>query len=461
MAKNKIRTYFIVGDLIASALTWGLFFVYRKVFIETVKFGVVVPVHPDFKFLTGLILMPLFWFLLFYSSGAYSDIRRLQPGRAWFNLILPTIIGSSVIFFLLLLDDIVISYHTYYRSFAVLLILQFFTVALFRTIILCIKNNNFRKNLDNFKVVITGEKDVINKFIGDNGTWLRTNHFEIAGCFYREDERSPGGAGLDDLIKSATAEEVFVLEDPRDKHHLGKVLLKLYQHDVYIRILPEVFHSLNIPLKLNGIFNSPLLMLSKDVIPAWQKSVKTFLDIILSVGAIIILTPLIVFLAVAIKLSSSGPLIYSHVRIGKNGKPFRILKFRSMYHNSEPHGPQLATQNDNRITSVGRFMRKRRLDEIPNLINVLRGEMSLVGPRPERKFYIDQILEKAPEYAKLHLVKPGITSWGQVNFGYAENVDKMISRMKYDLVYIENMSLFADLQILTRTIGTIVKGQGV
>jgi exopolysaccharide biosynthesis polyprenyl glycosylphosphotransferase len=256
-------------------------------------------------------------------------------------------------------------------------------------------------------------------------------------------------------------EEVFVLTDASEKETLELMLLNLYQHDVYIRIQPEIYGAVNIPVRSIDIFNDPLLLLSKDILPSWQQSVKTFLDILLSVGAIVLLLPVIIILVIAIKTTSRGPVIYSHERIGKNGKPFRILKFRSMHTNSEPGGPQLASRDDKRITPVGKFMRKHRFDEIPNFINVFKGDMSLVGPRPERKFYIEQILVKAPQYSKLHLVKPGITSWGQVQYGYAENIEEMIQRMRYDLVYIQNMSLFADFRILTKTIGIIVKGQGV
>jgi lipopolysaccharide/colanic/teichoic acid biosynthesis glycosyltransferase len=166
-------------------------------------------------------------------------------------------------------------------------------------------------------------------------------------------------------------------------------------------------------------------------------------------------------LMLIIFISSEGGVIYSHERIGRFGKTFKILKFRSMIKEAEINGPQLATKNDPRITKVGRLMRRLRLDEIPNFINVLKGDMSLVGPRPERKFYMDQIITRAPEYKRLLQVKPGVTSWGQVKYGYAENIDEMIRRMRYDLLYIENMSLYVDFQILVRTIIIILKGRGI
>ena len=159
-------------------------------------------------------------------------------------------------------------------------------------------------------------------------------------------------------------------------------------------------------------------------------------------------------------MSSKGPIFYSHERIGLHGKPFQIHKFRSMYVDAEKNGPALSSKEDPRITPFGKHMRKTRMDELPQFWNVLIGEMSLVGPRPERQHFIDKIVVKAPHYRHLHKVKPGITSWGQVKYGYAENVDEMIERLKYDLLYIENMSMYVDFKILIYTVLIVVQGRG-
>jgi lipopolysaccharide/colanic/teichoic acid biosynthesis glycosyltransferase len=194
--------------------------------------------------------------------------------------------------------------------------------------------------------------------------------------------------------------------------------------------------------------------------PAWQENFKSFLDYSIAAIALLLTLPLSIFLAVGIKLTSKGPLFYSHERIGRYGKPFNIYKFRSMYVNAEKDGPELSSKTDERITPFGRLMRKSRLDEIPNFYNVLKGDMSLVGPRPERKHYIDQIVQLAPHYLHLLKVKPGITSWGQVKFGYAENVEQMTQRLKYDLIYLDNMSLYVDFKIIIYTVLTIIQRKG-
>jgi lipopolysaccharide/colanic/teichoic acid biosynthesis glycosyltransferase len=182
---------------------------------------------------------------------------------------------------------------------------------------------------------------------------------------------------------------------------------------------------------------------------------------VLAVVILIVLMPLSIVLAIGVKLSSPGPILYRQQRVGRYGRCFKIFKFRSMYHNAEENGPELSSRHDPRVTRFGQFMRKHRLDEIPNFINVLKGEMALVGPRPEREYFINKITKEAPHYVHLHKVKPGITSWGQVKYGYAENVEEMIKRLRYDILYIENMSLFVDLKIMFYTAITIIKGRGV
>jgi exopolysaccharide biosynthesis polyprenyl glycosylphosphotransferase len=263
------------------------------------------------------------------------------------------------------------------------------------------------------------------------------------------------------IINEAQIEEVIIaLESSEDKES-NKIINKLGNCNVVIKAIPNMYNILTGQVKMTQLFGTPLIQLSHDLMPVWQENLKQIIDYVVSLLALIISLPLTVFIAIGIKLSSPGPIFYSHERIGKYGKPFRIYKFRSMATNAELNGPELSSKNDSRLTSFGKFMRKYRLDEIPNFLNVLAGDMSLVGPRPERKFFIDQIIKRAPHYVHLHKVKPGITSWGQVKYGYAENVDQMIRRLRYDIIYIENMSLFVDLKIILYTFYTIFKGRGV
>lgn len=213
-------------------------------------------------------------------------------------------------------------------------------------------------------------------------------------------------------------------------------------------------------VKMNNIFGVVLIDVNPEVMPVWQQAIKRFLDVILSIFAIALLLPVYLILAVGVKLSSPGPIFFLQERIGLNGRTFKIIKFRTMYVDAEEMGPQLSSANDPRITGIGRFMRKSRLDEFPQFVNVVLGDMSLVGPRPERQFYIDQIVPIEPQFLQLTRVRPGITSWGQVKYGYAENVDQMLQRMKYDLLYLKNQTLALDFKIMLYTILIVLKAKG-
>ena len=198
----------------------------------------------------------------------------------------------------------------------------------------------------------------------------------------------------------------------------------------------------------------------KVIFSPWHRATKRITDILISLAVLIILSPLMLYVAIRVLFSSKGPVMYSQERVGYKGKIFRIKKFRSMYEDSEVQGPQLSAAGDQRITPWGRAMRRWKLDELPQLLNVLSGEMSIVGPRPERAYYIDQLEQRAYSYEPMLQVKPGITSLGMVKFGYAGNVDEMIQRMQYDLIYLQNNSLIMDFKIMLCTLRIIFKAKG-
>jgi len=375
------------------------------------------------------------------------------------------------LFFLFMLDDWVVDYKQYYKLYFTLFVLQFTLTYLPRLIMTTIVNKKVHNRKLLFNTLIIGSNQKAVKLLKDFESQKLSSGLKFVGFVFVEDRPSYlleeylpklGGVNdIKDIISEHKIEEVVIAIESSEHAKIKNIINKLHGEKVIIKVIPDMYDILIGKVRMSAIFGLPLIEINHNIMPVWQQHTKRFLDIFLSLIAIILLMPVYIALSIGVKLSSPGPILYSHERIGKNGKPFKIYKFRSMYVGAEKDGPALSSKNDSRVTKFGKFMRKTRLDEFPQFFNVLKGDMSLVGPRPERQFYIDQITQKAPHYIHLLSVRPGITSWGQVKYGYAENVDQMIERLQYDIIYIENRSLFIDFKIMIYTIKIIFQGKGI
>jgi exopolysaccharide biosynthesis polyprenyl glycosylphosphotransferase len=469
MNRTLQTSKYVIFDVLSSGLAWFFFFSFRKKVIEPAKFGYPVPMEYDDRFFYGLILIPLFWVSLYALLGMYKNIYRRHRLKELGQVMFSSIIGVIILFFTVLIDDQITNYQNYYRSILFLLSAHFALTFTARFILTTRTVKQIHKRKIGFNTIIVGGNEEALNVYREMETMKPGPGFRFVGYVSINGKDHLLQAELpwlgkfesiEKVIAESQAEEVIIAVETSEHKNLGGILSQLEGLNIRIKIIPDIYDILSGSVKMSSIFGAPLIEINTQIMPEWQKFLKRFLDVSASISALIVLAPVYLIVGILVKSTSPGPIIFKQERIGQYNKPFFIYKFRSMRENAETGVPKLAREDDPRVTPIGLFMRKTRIDELPQFFNVIKGDMSLVGPRPERQFFIDQILEVAPHYRHLQKVKPGITSWGQVKYGYAENVEEMVQRLKYDVLYIENMSLAIDFKIMAYTLLTVLRGDG-
>lgn len=419
--RRRQQIWYILADLISSELVWLCFLAFRWMVydgrVESLKEVLV----PAFNFWPPLIVYPIVCMGIYYLSGYYLRPFQKPLWREFLRTFICALIISLLFFFIIIIDDVVVDYHRYWGSLGVLFALQFVLSYIPRlTITLLSRRRGVLRtktihSMEEAEGLVAGEQDEV----------------------------------IIDLPKGYTDRDLYML------------IARLYPLSCEISMVPRVYDMLTGAARIGQLDRPSLIRITDYHMTDAELCIKRAFDIVASALGLILLSPLFALIALQVKLSSRGPVFYSQERIGLYGLPFRIYKFRTMIDHAEEAGlPQLTHDNDPRITKVGHWLRKYRFDELPQLWNILCGDMSIVGPRPERPFFIEQIMKEAPYYCLLYKVRPGLTSWGPIRVGYTDTTEKMIERLNCDIVYVENMSLLLDLKILFFTTDVIIRGKG-
>ena len=460
----------MIGDLLSTNIAWLLFNLFRYRWVDNASFfNSLTSFLTSENVIVGQIIIPLLMLGLYYLSGYYNNVFLKSRLQEFVTTSTTAFIGMVVIFFTALFNDVNAERTLTYELMFVLYLMLFVVVYFVRYSITRVATHKIHRREWVFNTLIIGTSNTAEQMEKRLREMKKSMGFNVIGyvettegAFHRPLNLPVYSLNeIADVCERENIKNVIVIQHRHGIKATMSLVSNLLSLNLPIYISPDLYQLLTSKVRVSNIVGEPLVDISKTEMSQCMLNMKRVSDIVISSFTLLIISPLLLAVAIAVKCSSKGPIFYKQSRIGYHKRPFNIYKFRSMYIDAEISGPALSTLNDPRITSVGRFLRKYRLDELPNFWNVLRGDMSLVGPRPEREYYIKQIMAKAPYYTLIHQVRPGITSWGMVKYGYASDVDGMVERLRYDLLYIENVSLLVDLKILFYTVQTVFTGKGI
>lgn len=464
------RLRYVIADLLTGGLAFWVFNIVRYYLLAEQEFGYdkLWTFLSSPKLVVEQCVAPPCMLAIYWLSGYYNEPFKRSRLQEFNTTFFSEIINTIIIYLVLLINDQtgerIINYEMIFILFGALFCFTY----LVRLSITNFAIHRFRENIWHVNVLVMGNSQVSRVVANQLRTAKRDTKYQICGFVEIPGEHSVRDNSkvitLEDLERSCRdldINQVILAPENHDDKKVMRLLSVLFPLKIPVKISPDTFSYVTSSIRLKDIFGEPFVDLTGPSMSEASKNIKRTFDVCASLLILLFLSPLYAILALAVKFSSKGKVIYSQERIGRFQEPFKIYKFRTMVEDAETAGPQLSSEEDPRVTKIGKWMRKYRFDELPQFWNVLKGDMSIVGPRPEREFYIKQIIEKAPYYTLVCQVRPGITSWGMVKYGYASTVEQMVERTRFDLIYLANMSLSVDCKILIYTIKTVLGGEGV
>ncbi len=458
MSKSKEKLFLFFSDLIFINVAWATYY-FLRIETEWIKYA-----NPP-SFLLPMAVIFLYWISIFSFSGLYQYWFVRSRFDEFASVFKTVSFGTIILFFVIFIDDTIKNAPVVSRFVIIIYwMLMILFVGFGRVLIRSIQRNLLQKGIGLRNSIIIGVgsnaselHDIIvkfpqlgYKFIGFVSGSSSENNSKSLGCI---DE-------IPTIVKNKEVSEILIALEQKQKEKVLDVIKYCSGLDVSLKIMPDTYEIVSGLARTNQIYGVPLIEVMPELLTPAARLTKRIIDITVAILILLMLSPILIVISIIIKLTSKGPVFYKQERVGKNGKLFTMYKFRSMIENAEEYGPEWAGEKDPRITTIGRIIRRMHLDEVPQMLNVLKNHMSIVGPRPEREYFVNELKEKIPYYYKRLSVKPGITGWAQVKYTYDSSLDDVKDKLQFDFYYIENMSIKLDLKILINTMIVVLFMRG-